>query len=302
MHPDDGAPDDVLVIGGGPAGLTAAMYLGRFKRRVLVVEDGTGRASRIPRTHNCAGFPEGIAGTELVARMREHATRYGVRFTTGRVESLRKCGGGFVAQWQGGEAQAPKVILATGASDVPPAMPHLALALQEGALRYCPVCDGYEVIDQHVGVVADHGSDTFEAMYIRHFADRVTIFPVSEEVRFDDAQRNELAAANIGVVREPLASIRLWDGRVTVSHGDHETAVDSLYCALGMKVHSELAIALGAEHDDDGYLLTDRHQQTAVPGLYAVGDVVKGLNQISVAIGQAAKAASAIHLTLLGRL
>lgn len=302
MQADDGAAEDVLVIGGGPAGLTAAMYLARFKRGVLLVEDGTGRASRIPCTHNCAGFPEGIAGTDLIARMREHAARHGVRFATGRVESLKKRDGGFTAHWEGGEARARKVVLATGASDVPPSMPHLALALQEGALRYCPVCDGYEVIGQHVGVVADHGSDTFEAMYIRHFTDRVTVFPVSDDVRFSEEQQAELARAGVRIVSEPLASIRVWDGRVTVSHGDHETAVDSLYCALGMKVHSELAIALGAGHDDDGYLLTDRHQQTEVPGLYAVGDVVKGLNQISVAVGQAAKAASAIHLTLLGRL
>ena len=75
MQADDGAQEDVLVIGGGPAGLTAAMYLARFKRGVLLVEDGNGRASRIPCTHNCAGFPEGIAGTELVTRMRDHAAR-----------------------------------------------------------------------------------------------------------------------------------------------------------------------------------------------------------------------------------
>jgi thioredoxin reductase (NADPH) len=193
------------------------------------------------------------------------------------------------------------VVLATGVSDVPPRMPHLADALRQGALRYCPVCDGYEVIGQAVGVIADDGSDTFEALYLRHFSERVTVFPVSDAVRFGAGQREQLQRAGVTLVEQPLASIRLWEGRVTVQHGDAQTQVDSLYCALGMRVHSELATALGAEHDEDGYLGVDRHQQTSVPGLYAAGDVVKGLNQIAVAVGGAAIAASAIHLALAGR-
>jgi thioredoxin reductase (NADPH) len=178
-------------------------------------------------------------------------------------------------------------------------MPHLAEALQQGALRYCPVCDGYEVIGQSVGVIADEGADTFEARYLRHFTEQVTMFLVSDEVRFTEAQRHELDRARIRVVPTPIDSIRLRDGRVTLRHGDAQTTVDSLYCALGMKVHTRLAIDLGAAHDEDGYLAVDHHQQTTVPGLYAVGDIVKGLNQITVAVGGAAKAAAAIHLSLL---
>jgi len=84
-----------------------------------------------------------------------------------------------------------------------------------------------------------------------------------------------------------------------VTHGDGETTLDSLYCALGMKVHSGLATAIGAVHDSHGYLQIDEHQQTTVERLYAVGDVAQGLNQITVSVGGAAKAASHIHLALL---
>lgn len=297
---DPGQPLESLVIGGGPAGLAAAIYLARFRRRVMLVEDGNSRAARIPRSHNYPGFPDGVVGTELLAAMRRQAQRYGARFATGRVESLSRDARGFTARWSGGEATSPIVVLATGVTDRPPRMPHLADALRDGALRYCPVCDGFEVIGQAVGLVADHGTDTFEALYLRHFTDRLTVFRVGDDVHFDAAQQRRLAEAGVDLVAEPIASIRLWDGRVTVRHGDRETVVDSLYSALGLEVHTELAIALGAEHDRQGYLMVDQRQQTSVPGLYAAGDIVKGLNQIAVAVGGAAKAASAIQLTLLG--
>jgi thioredoxin reductase (NADPH) len=294
----ENAEPEALVIGGGPAGLASALYLARFRRRVLLVEDSASRAARIPCSHNYPGFPDGVAGAQLLASMREQAGRYGVRFEGGRVESLMPTGDGFSAAWPGGGTTARKVVLATGVSDVPPRMPHLDDAIQQGALRYCPVCDGYEVIGQAVGVLADEGGDTFEALYLRHFSDRLTVFPVSDAVRFNARQREQLQRAGVALVEQPLTSIRLWEGRVTVRHGDAQTQVDSLYCALGMRVHSDLATALGAEHDEDGYLLVDHHQQTRVPGLYAAGDVVKGLNQIAVATGGAAVAASAIHLAL----
>ncbi|WP_280156200.1 NAD(P)/FAD-dependent oxidoreductase [Piscinibacter sp. XHJ-5] len=299
MAPAAAADADAIVVGGGPGGLAAAIYLARFLRRVLVVEDGSSRAATIPRSHNYPAFPNGAVGAELVAAMHEQAERYGTRFRAGHVDAIERLRDGFAVQWTGGGATARKVVLATGVSDVAPTMPHLAEALQEGALRYCPVCDGYEARDLAIGLIADHGSDTFEALYLRHFTDRITVFLVSGDVRFTEAQGRELAEAGVTVEGAPVQGIRLHDGRVLVSHGEQQTVVDSLYCALGMDVHSGLAVALGAEHDRAGYLLTDRHQQTTVPGLYAVGDVAKGLNQISVAVGDAASAAAHIHLELL---
>lgn len=288
---------DALVVGGGPGGLTGALYLARFCRRVLVVDDGCSRAARIPRSHNMPGYPDGVVGAELVAAIRRQAERYGVEFAVGRVVALDRRPAGFVARWgDGGSAQARVVLLATGASDIEPPVPYLSEAVRSGALRYCPVCDGYEVIDRAVGVIADGAAGVREALYLRSFTGRLTIFPVSSAVQFGDDQCRQLAEAGITRVPEPVASIRLWDGAVTVRHGEGETRCDSLYSALGMHIHSELA--LDAERDDDGYLLTDRHQKTSIDGLYAAGDVALGLNQISVAIGGAAIAAAAMHLAL----
>jgi thioredoxin reductase (NADPH) len=290
---------DTVVIGGGPGGLAGALYLARFRRKVLLIDAGESRAARIPRSHNYPGFPGGVVGAELLASMRCQAQQYGAELVAARVEAIRREDGGFAVDGAGIAASGRCVLLASGVDDVAPPMPYLADALRDGALRYCPVCDGYEVIDRAVGLIADSDADLSEALYLRHFTPHLTVFVVAPGVRFGAAQRRRLAAAGIRLEPEPIHAIRLWDGKVTVSHGSGETSCDSVYAALGIRVHSQLATALGAAHDDDGYLVVDAHQQTSVEGLYAAGDVVAGLNQISVAVGTAAQAAAAIHLALL---
>lgn len=290
---------DALVVGGGPGGLTAALYLARFRRSVLVVDAGRSRAAKIPRSHNVAGFPDGVAGNELVAAMRSHAERHGARIEAAEVEAIeRRADGSFVARWPGGEAAARVLLLATGAHDVEPRMPHLADAVREGALRYCPVCDGFEVSGRSIGLVTDSASDVDEALFLRHFSDRITLFFAEPGIRHSDEQRRRLDAAGIAVASGVIGSIRRRQGAVTVRHGDEETTCDSLYSALGLVVHSELAAALGARCEDGGCLATDAHYQTTVPGLYAVGDVAAGLNQIGVACGGAAIASAAMHRAL----
>lgn len=289
---------DALVVGGGPAGLTGAIYLARFRRSVLLVDEGASRAASIPRSHNVPGYPDGVMGGELVAAMRTQAERYGVRFEAGRLRSLEADAAGFSARCGRKRLRASTVLLATGASDVKPTMPHLAEALRCGALRYCPVCDGYEVIDQRVAVIADSVADIDEALYLRHFTPRLTLLRADAPLAPNAEQRRRLARAGVALVDAPIESIRLWQGRVTVRHGAGETECDALYSALGLEVHSELGVALGAKVDAQGYLITDRYQRTSIDGLYAAGDVARGLNQISVATGGAAIAAAAMHRRL----
>lgn len=292
---------DAVVIGGGPAGLAAAMYLARFRRDVLVIDDQQSRAARIPRSHNLAGHPAGIPGHELLARMRQQVTALGVRIVHGRVAQLERRHEGFEVRWTGGQAVAGTVLLATGATDNEPAMASTAEAIDVGALRYCPVCDGYEIIDQSVGVLCNSTAGLREALYLRDFTNRLQVFLTSREVLIPAEIRGQLEALGIAIHADPAQRIRLDGDKVVVHHADQATRLDSLYSALGMRVHSDLATALGAERDGEGYLLTDRHQQTTVAGLYTAGDVAKGLNQISVAIGDGAVAASAMHLRLSAR-
>ena len=290
---------DALIIGGGPAGLIAATYLARFRRSVVLVDAGRSRAASIPRSHNYPGFAEGISGTRLIASLREQVGRYQVDTAVGCVESLRRRDDGmFEANWAAGSALARTVLFATGGSDIAPDMPYLEDALRDGALRYCPVCDGFEVIDRPVGVLIDGPHGIGEALYLQHFTRQLTVFRSHENVVLDDAARQRLAGAGIGLEEAPVQSIRLWDNQARVNHGGRHTAVDAVYSALGMRIHSDLATGLGAETDVSGYLVIDGHNRTTVDGAYAAGDVSQGLNQISVASGGAAIAASAMHQAL----
>ena len=278
--------------------MLAAIYLARFRRSVRVVDSGSARAHRIPRSHNYPGMASGVSGVELMAALRAQLELYGVPTVPAEVDSLQLSSGQFAATSAQGTFGARTVILATGVEDVEPSIPHLAEALRDGAIRYCPVCDAFEVINQRVGVLVSGASGVAEAICLRRYTDRVTVLPVAESNGLTQDDRARLAGADIAIAPGPARSLRLWNGRVTVEHEDSSTECDTVYSALGLRVRSSLATALGAEADADGYLRVDRHQQTTVQGLYAAGDVASGLNQISVAYGAAAIAAAAINVRL----
>src|SRR4051812_36766618 len=146
---------DCLIIGGGPAGLTAGTYLGRYRRNVVIFDSGESRASLIPESHNYPGFSDGISGNALLSRLREQATSYGVTITTSRITDLIRTGPAFVAQYDGGELSARFVLLATGIVDVSPEMNGLNIAVTKGFIRYCPVCDGFEVMNKKIAILGD---------------------------------------------------------------------------------------------------------------------------------------------------
>jgi thioredoxin reductase (NADPH) len=299
MVQGDGAAHDALVIGGGPAGLAGAVYLARFRRDVLLVDAGDSRAARIARSHNVAGFPTGIGGEQLLRNMREQVRQLGVPVRRGTVRRLQRDATGFVAGIDGDTVRARTVLLATGALDVEPAVAPARQALADGTLRFCPVCDAYEASGRDVGVLCNSSRGAHVALYLRHFTPRVSVFVTDPGVTFQGDDMQRFRNAGIALHPDPVRDLRVLAGRVEVRHGVHTRVCDSLYSALGMTVHSMLATDLGVPVDDDGYLISDRHQQTCVPGLFVAGDVARGLNQISVAVGEAAIAASAMHLQLL---
>lgn len=298
---------DVIVVGGGPAGLTAALYLARFRRKVLVVDSGSSRVASIPTSHNYPGFVDGVHGKTLLANLEAQLRHYPVQRLQSTVHRIAKesrsddTAAGFRVEWMGGSAQAPFVLLATGVADVPPDMPHAREALDKGLLRYCPVCDAYEASGKQVGVYARDEGGVGEALYLRHFSPHVTLFLQEGEPGLGAAARERLRAGGVGWEPEPVCAIRAAGLQVALRHGDRETLCDTLYCALGVRVHSSLAQQLGARADAQGYLEVDRHHQTTVAGLYAIGDVSQGLNQIAVAAGAAAIASAAVHNALHGR-
>ena len=298
-------PLDCLIIGAGPGGLTAATYLVRFHRRIVVVDAGRSRARWIPSSHNVPGFPFGVGGPQLLEKLRTQAEGYGAGIVSGRVARLERGGGGgegdgldgagFIAiADDGGRWHARNVILATGIVDRMPSMPGLEDAIARNVVRLCAVCDGYEASDEHIAVYAPVDEAIRHAVFLRTFSRRVAV--VRSEPGEPSAGCAEAARA-AGVSVLPAATSLQHDGRCCVFHCDDGSAhrFDTVYPVLGSDAQAQLATMLGATVDDNGELHVDEKQQTSVDGLYAIGDVVSALNQISVAVGHAAIAASAIH-------
>jgi thioredoxin reductase (NADPH) len=294
---------DVLIVGGGPGGLAAAVYLRRFQRNVVLVDKGHSRLSLIPVTHNYGGFPDGIPGHHLQQRLRDQLARYDTHVTSGEVTRLVRAddGEGFIADFNDTRVQARAVILASGVADAGLPIANWREAVQCGAVRLCPVCDGYDVIDKKIAVITSPANPVGHAVFMRTFSADVTLFEREDSVPLDAEQRISLQQAGVRYVQAPVKGVGMTEQMTPVLHtGDGaEHHFDVLYPMLGESARSELASALGAETEMAcGELFVDDYQRTSVPGLYAVGDVVKGLNQISVAMGQAAVAATNIHASL----
>ena len=210
---DAKADVDVLIIGAGPAGLTAATYLTRFLRSVLIADGGAPRASWIPLSHNMPGFPAGITGDAILSRMREQAEEYGARIEAGRVETLLHDGDLFVAALNGREVRARAVLLATGVIDHHPDLPGVERAIERTLVRICPICDGYEVTGKAVAVIGHSDKGVREAAFLRTYSDRVTLIHVGPPG--DLTEREALDRLGIELVETPIEAVRLEGDRVT---------------------------------------------------------------------------------------
>lgn len=295
INPDTQPHDDTfdcLIIGGGPAGLTAATYLARFRRRVIVVDAGQSRAKAIPLTRNCPGFPDGITGVALLERLRQQALRFGAEVMEDTVHDLGLAGNVFTAH-ASRRLRARSVLVATGIVDTLPEGVDMTAMIAAGTLRLCPICDGYEAIDKRVAVIGPADAAIRKALFMRTYSQDVTVFASSPAA---DLDAEDHGAADIEVDPRRVVSIRPAGNRGEVLLADGETQLfDAIYPAMGCTIRSELATALGAECDRVGNLVADAHQRTVVPGLYAAGDVVNEMNQLAVAFGHGAVAASDIH-------
>jgi thioredoxin reductase (NADPH) len=296
-------PLDAVIVGAGPGGLTAALYLARFRRDVLVVDGGDSRAAWIPITHNHPGFPDGVSGEALLDLQRRHALRYGAVIRPGTVEALSVEGAGFRLTLEGGETlRAPTVLLACGVEDNAPPLPGVERAVSQALLRICPICDGFEVSGQRVGVIGDNALGAREALFLRTYSDRLSLIHVGPPDALPADQREALALAGVTLIEAAIDSVELQPNqpRALCFSDAGRVEFDTLYSALGVTPRTGLALAAGARHDDQGRLVVDDHQQTSIPRLYAAGDMVRGLNQITTAQGEAAIAATAMHNRLRG--
>ena len=228
--------------------------------------------------------------------MRRQAETYGSTIVKGRVDGLKPVRGGFRIDTAEGPLHARSVILATGVTDNMPPLPEFADGVARGLVRICPICDGFEVIGQSVGVIGRDDHCAREALFLRTYSDDVTFIHVGPEPLPAKLKR-DLAKGGVAIVESAMSAVRIEKRRISaLDFDDGEVRrFDVIYSALGVTPQTDLAVQAGARLDAGGRLLVDEHQQTSVPGLYAAGDVVRGLNQISTAEGEGAIAATAVH-------
>lgn len=296
---------DCVIIGGGPAGLTAAIYLARFHLDIMVVDAGKSRASWIPCTRNVSGFTAGIEGTQLLKRMRDQACKYGAKMEAEFVTKLERdeTTGLFEATWGSGCARALTVLIATGVTNRRPPMDEKLHdeALARGLVRYCPICDGYEVTDKRVGVIGSDHHGVAEALFLRSYTADLTLVAPDKALHLSSEDQHKLKQAGIECVDGPTQAVAISNDCIVVDTPEGHYTFESIYPALGSDTHTQLADMLGADLSADDCIKVDSHQRTSIPGLYAAGDVVIGLDQISHSMGEGGVAATTIRNDLNAR-
>lgn len=291
---------DALVIGGGPAGLTAALYLARWCRSVAVAEcERPGRSDWQQTNHNYLGFPEGIAATELVTRGREQAERYGARFFDAEIASVTNEDGVFKAEAPGGlTLLARAVVLATGVRDKWVEFPGYEEFIGR-TIHWCIVCDGYEMQGKRVVVVGNDEHTAEMATQMLRFTREVTIVTNTgslgmrpETVEPLDQHQVRLIVGRIRGARPRQRGVL---AAVSLEAGE-EIEADHLFSVQWAEPNVALARALGVTIGSDGYVVVDTEGKTSVPGVYAAGDVTRLFaHQIVTAAHEGAAAANALN-------
>ncbi|NEU56934.1 NAD(P)/FAD-dependent oxidoreductase [Halorussus sp. MSC15.2] len=292
---------EVAVVGGGPAGLTTALYTTRLSHDTVVVNRGGGRAAMMADTHNVIGVTEDVSGKELLKTAREQIQRYGADYVKGFVESVeRGADGRFRLSTGEGNPDfvADRVVLATGFNDVRPDPP---LPPTGRGLHWCLHCDAYMFVDEPVYVMGTGESAARVAMIMLNFTDEVDLLTRGDDTEWSDRTDRQLRAHPVEIVEEEvvgmekgddgwLAGFEFEDGTFREYRGG--------FPMYGSDYNAELADQLGCERTDDGNVAVGESGETSVSGVYAVGDLTPGHNQIPVAMGEGAKAGIDIHYGL----
>jgi thioredoxin reductase (NADPH) len=294
---------DSLIIGGGPAGLSAAVYLGRSLRSVAVFDcPAPGRSDWVQRNYNYLGFPEGITARELSDRGRQQAERFGAVFIEELVTSLiQRADGLFEARSDQTTLCGRTVVLATGVTDRWASFPGSEDFIGR-SMHWCIVCDGYEMRGQRVLIIANDSHDAEVALQLCRFTREVTLLVEPGTPPFAESMNRALSEQGI----------RVHHGRIATATGKERGAcsavltdagetieADHLFSLLGADPNSDLARSLGAGLSPEGYITVDTEARTTIPGLYAAGDVTRLFShQVVTAAHEGAAAAMAIAYDL----
>jgi thioredoxin reductase (NADPH) len=290
---------EVIIIGGGLAGLSAAIYLGRGKRNTLVIHSNRSMAKWEPEVQNYPGFPHGIAGAALLDLCLAQAFRFEVGIMEDDVQSLTKQDGVFSVRGQQHIYHAKRILLATGLTHLPPEIPGVRECLGT-SLFFCKDCDAYRLNEKRV-IIIGHNDDAADyALGMLLFTPHIMLTTNGKDVQWSDDRAGWLREYGVPVRLESIGSLEHEEGRVhsMVFVSGEPERVEAIFTTRGDVYHNALADEVGAGIDSEGQIIVDSYMRTTVPGLYAAGCVTPANCQMIIAAGQGATAAQAINRDL----
>jgi thioredoxin reductase (NADPH) len=290
---------EVLIVGGGLAGLSAGIYLGRALRRTVIVDSGKSLARWEPHVQNYLGFPTGIDGRDLLELGRQHAVEYGAELAKDEIMEARRENGYFLLQGTNQAYQARRVLLATGLFHLPPEIPGVNECLGH-SMFFCKDCDGYRVRGRRVAVIGRNNEAVEYALGMLVYSACVVIATNSKPPRWDQQHARWIQEYEIPVFEQPISEVQHQNGCLQSIQfpGGVQVDLDCVFTTRGDVFHNRLAQQLGARLDEEGQVVVDEKFRTSVPGLYAAGCVTPANCQMIIAAGDGAAAAQAMNRDL----
>jgi len=297
------SPDtyDVAIIGGGPAGLSAALWLARYLHKVVLIDSGDPRNWE---TRGINGFlgAHSIRSPELRKRGRADAEKFGAKLVDDFVKTAKKIDDDcYRLLLDGGDTiDAQRLLLAIGVKDVWPAIPGLADAYGETA-HVCPDCDGYETRGCKTVVIGSGRKAVGMALALTTWTDKIVICTNGEPAGMDEELLAKLKKLNIPVLEQAVTCLKSKDGEINCLElaNDMSLDCDRLYFAIGQYPADDLGAELGCKRDEFGFIVVDDHHHTSVKNVYAAGDIAPGTQLAIVAAAEGVIAAVTIHHSLV---
>ena len=290
---------EVIVVGGGMAGLSAAIYLGRAQRDTLVIDSGHSMAKWEPVVENYLGFPKGIGGVELLRSGCRQAKRHNVRFVQDEIKTASFKKAGFVLKGRKKTYRAKRLLLATGIFHLPPEIPGVTECLGH-SLFFCKDCDGFRVRGKRIAIIGSNNETVEYALGMLLYSACVIVATNGKRAGWDRRHARWLEEYEIPVERKSVTDVEHRKGRIRALHfaGGACVRIDFIFTTRGDIFHTGLAENLDAKLDADGQIEVDQCMRTSVAGLYAAGCVTPANCQMIIAAGQGAAAAQAINRDL----
>jgi thioredoxin reductase (NADPH) len=290
---------EVIVVGGGFAGLSAAIYLGRAQRDTLLIDEAKSMGRWEPDIQNYLGFPEGISGKTLLSRAREQAWRYGLRRSRDHVLTARRTDSGFSLRGENRSYNCKRLLLATGIFHIPPDIHGVQPCLGH-SLFFCKDCDGYRVRGKDIAIYGWAEEAVEYALSMLLYSSCVFVLTDGRNPRWSRKHSAWLREYKIPVYHDRIIDVGRADGQIQSVRLADGTVIrlDALFTTRGDVYFNKLAKQLGAKVDQEGQIIVGLDMNTSIAGLYAAGCVTPANCQMIVAAGQGAIAAQAINRDL----